>query len=685
MTEKKRKGVAYNKAKDYWVASIYSKGQNYHLGSYKEFDAAVSIREQAESHLKAGDLPEWYAEFRKQNIKSEPSSHPGVFKSEGKWAAAIYFQNKSYHLGLYADVEDAIKIREKAERYKESGDFLEWFEKWKTTKPKKIREPKERTYKAEISYNKSKYLLGIFDTRFEASKTVEEAKKHLDSDFLRWYKENINITSPPDPQKKQTRKNWKNKHHAATCYFNAQSKKYRSTVFYNCQTYWLGCYTAKEDALLIRNEAAQHIQDGDFIKWYNENKQKFYKRKNLNYPEGIRPQHNKWRCSKIFNYKRYEIGLFDTLNEAVEARKEAEQHIEKGDFTEWFKTYKSDAVRRRELRKTQKVWNKYVEYNKTKKKYKAFLKCGQSIIDLGNYEDEQGAENICKVALQLINDEDFDIWYSELCKKIEDEKQRNGGIFYYKKTDKWVVRFPYEGKRYTLGSFSDKNDAIAVKLEALQHIDNFLEWYTAYRTSQKNTHGVVYKNERFNTWKTQINIQGKLYYLGTFKTEEDARKVLKEAETHVADFEDWYESCYVQGYHLAKRGRLSYDETSNTWKVKMHYKNKPYFLGQFQTKSEAEDTLKEARENYHTDFLKWYEENKEERKRNRTSGLIKISLDDATVYVISRLATGDGFSLARALRLFCNSNTYKELSTRENIYKADLPEIYIAYKAENPE
>ena len=207
MTEKKRKGVAYNKAKDYWVASIYSKGQNYHLGSYKEFDAAVSIREQAESHLKAGDLPEWYAEFRKQNIKSEPSSHPGVFKSEGKWAAAIYFQNKSYHLGLYADVEDAIKIREKAERYKESGDFLEWFEKWKTTKPKKIREPKERTYKAEISYNKSKYLLGIFDTRFEASKTVEEAKKHLDSDFLRWYKENINITSPPDPQKKQTRKN----------------------------------------------------------------------------------------------------------------------------------------------------------------------------------------------------------------------------------------------------------------------------------------------------------------------------------------------------------------------------------------------------------------------------------------------------------------------------------------------
>lgn len=652
MTEKKRKGVFLNKRKGYWIASIYSKGQNYHLGSYKDFDEAVSIREQAEAHVKAGDLPEWYADFHTQHIGSVSFEHPGVFRSKNKWESGIFFQNKAYYLGLYSDIEDAIMIRKEADLHKESGDFLEWYDD-----RKKIR-AKDRAKPA----------------------TLEKVSR---------------------PQKKH-------KTDAGRCYLDKNLKKFRATITYDYKTYGLGYHTLKTEGLHVCGEAAKHIEAGDFISWYNENKQKFYKRNKI-YPEGVRPHGENWMCYKVYKGRNYRLGVFETMDEAVAVRNEALHHIEKGDFIEWFENLKAiQKANREELRRIEKnTWTDCVEYNKVQKKYRAFLKCGKRIKDLGMYEDEQEAVNICKVALQHINSKDFDIWYAGLCKKIEDEKQRNEGIYYYKNIDKWLVRFAYNGKRYTLGSFIDRNDAIAVKLEAMQHIDNFEEWYTAYCSEKKSRKKETTKrsipkggisgngnkrrvqvdswgniHRRKNGWAVQGSIQGKLYYLGLYETKEDAEKVLKEAKTHIDDFKDWYESYYVQGYLLTKRGGLSYNETSNTWKVQIHYKDKLYFLGQFQIKSEAEETLKEAREHYHTDFLRWYEENKKERKRNRTSGLMKISLEDATVYVISRLVNGDGLSLDSALHLFRNSNIYKELSTRENIYKADLPEIYTSYKAE---
>ena len=58
------------------------------------------------------------------------SGHVGVSfnKRRQKWEAYIQFKGYLYHLGLYEDIQDAIKARERAEKEKH-GAFMEWFQK----------------------------------------------------------------------------------------------------------------------------------------------------------------------------------------------------------------------------------------------------------------------------------------------------------------------------------------------------------------------------------------------------------------------------------------------------------------------------------------------------------------------------------------------------------------------------
>lgn len=54
------------------------------------------------------------------------SGHRGVFRTpNGKWCAQITFKRKTYHLGTFNDIEDAVKARKHGEEMHE--DFLEWY------------------------------------------------------------------------------------------------------------------------------------------------------------------------------------------------------------------------------------------------------------------------------------------------------------------------------------------------------------------------------------------------------------------------------------------------------------------------------------------------------------------------------------------------------------------------------
>lgn len=83
--------------------------------------------------------------------KNNKSGHRGVCLNKyGKWRAYINFRRKMYDLGAYADIDDAIKARAKAES-EIYGDFLSWYaqehpdawERYKKNHPEIAKAPEE--------------------------------------------------------------------------------------------------------------------------------------------------------------------------------------------------------------------------------------------------------------------------------------------------------------------------------------------------------------------------------------------------------------------------------------------------------------------------------------------------------------------------------------------------------------
>lgn len=61
-------------------------------------------------------------------ISSNSSGHNGVYlnKKTQKWAAQITFKGKTYYLGAFTKIEDALTARKKAEE-RMYGEFLEQY------------------------------------------------------------------------------------------------------------------------------------------------------------------------------------------------------------------------------------------------------------------------------------------------------------------------------------------------------------------------------------------------------------------------------------------------------------------------------------------------------------------------------------------------------------------------------
>jgi len=59
-------------------------------------------------------------------LKTNKSGYRGVFQTpNGKWCAQITFKRKTYHLGIYDDIQDAVKARKRGEEMHD--EFLEWY------------------------------------------------------------------------------------------------------------------------------------------------------------------------------------------------------------------------------------------------------------------------------------------------------------------------------------------------------------------------------------------------------------------------------------------------------------------------------------------------------------------------------------------------------------------------------
>lgn len=64
---------------------------------------------------------------KRKPISSNQSGYTGVYqnKKTGKWVAQITFKRKTYYLGSYEKIEDAVKARRRGEEMHD--DFLEWY------------------------------------------------------------------------------------------------------------------------------------------------------------------------------------------------------------------------------------------------------------------------------------------------------------------------------------------------------------------------------------------------------------------------------------------------------------------------------------------------------------------------------------------------------------------------------
>ena len=62
-----------------------------------------------------------------RRLPTNQSGYTGVYRSKksGKWVAQITFKRKTYYLGSYDKIEDAVKARHRGEEMHD--DFLEWY------------------------------------------------------------------------------------------------------------------------------------------------------------------------------------------------------------------------------------------------------------------------------------------------------------------------------------------------------------------------------------------------------------------------------------------------------------------------------------------------------------------------------------------------------------------------------
>lgn len=64
---------------------------------------------------------------KRRTLSSNTSGYTGVYRSakSGKWQAQITFKGKTYYLGAYEKLEDAVKARRRGEEMHD--DFLDWY------------------------------------------------------------------------------------------------------------------------------------------------------------------------------------------------------------------------------------------------------------------------------------------------------------------------------------------------------------------------------------------------------------------------------------------------------------------------------------------------------------------------------------------------------------------------------
>lgn len=130
---------------------------------------------------------------------------------------------------------------------------------------------------------------------------------------------------------------------------------------------------------------------------------------------------------------------------------------------------------------------KGVVYNNETKLYNAYIYYSKKKYNLCYSKDIKKAIAIRKEAEKHIKN-DFIKWFNDHKEKNQSVPiSKETGVYFHKKSETWFALIYYNSKKYNLGYFKDKNEAVTIRKIAESYKNNgtFLEWLNKYKKLKK--------------------------------------------------------------------------------------------------------------------------------------------------------------------------------------------------------
>lgn len=330
----------------------------------------------------------------------------------------------------------------------------------------------KKKWSAFVSRKGKSYYLGVFENKEDAIKMRNTALQKIEENcFEEWFNHELST-------KKKQKRNCVN--------FLPIQKKWNTVITHNYKNYHLGNFENKEDAESIRDTAKEMIANGTFLEWYGEHRKKLEESNKAGH-KGVYRHQNRWKVEIGYNKKRYYFGSFSDKNEAIKIYELVQQKILIGIFEDWYENIYCCEKSKESIIDRKTPLCKGVVYNGETQLYYAYIYYNKKKYSLCSSKDIKKAIAIRKEAEKHIKT-DFIEWFNDYKENNQSEPiSKETGIYFHKKSETWFPIIFYKSKKYNLGYFKNKDDAINIRKIAESYKKNgtFLKWFNDYKNLKK--------------------------------------------------------------------------------------------------------------------------------------------------------------------------------------------------------
>lgn len=119
-------------------AEITVSKRKYYLGLRDTLEEASALRQEADKQVESGTFAEWFRDLKENTIYNQHGSKGIGTKKMAKgriaYIAKLTYKNKTHQLCTKDTLEEAVAVRQEAEKQLKNGTFLEWFNEYKQNK-----------------------------------------------------------------------------------------------------------------------------------------------------------------------------------------------------------------------------------------------------------------------------------------------------------------------------------------------------------------------------------------------------------------------------------------------------------------------------------------------------------------------------------------------------------------------